>query len=378
MLYVYSLKQNFVYLSSILFLGLFITGCPSKTETDVSGGSSSSSSLSKSQLYGPRQQVWLSPDRTDQTAGNDTYLADRRISDMNAMDTEAKWGTGADDCDSIKVAVIDSAVEIRHEDLEDNISLGWDEVGYDTDPSPSAFNSLTTEQKYIDQRDVHGTHVAGIIGAVGNNSLGTSGVCQKAQLIAIKALDGRSGTVSDVVEAIIFADQLGAQVINASWGVSAYVQSLYDAIAARPHILFVVAAGNNGVNIDSSSYSPATFSRNLPNVITVGAADVTNTTIGFATFSNYGTQTVQIAAPGSLILSTTPESCPRGGGGCGKYAELSGTSMATPFVTGAVALLWADQSHLSAIQMKQYLLDNATIDENNLNNKIDGKKFLSF
>jgi len=383
MQYVFSVKLKIKCIFVLIALGGMITGCPSSEETKVTGGVSSAS-LTKNK--GSKTAQWLNPDRSGQAVGADAYLADRRITDLTAMGTEDAWSEGADNCDSVKVAVIDSAIDMNHEDLEGNIILGWDEVDYDTNPSPPDFDSLTTEQKYIDQRDTHGTHVAGIIGAVGDNSIGVSGICKKAQIIAIKALDGRSGAVSDVVEAIAFADQLGAQVINASWGVGSYVQSLYDAIASRPHILFIVAAGNSSLNIDAASYSPATFSRNLSNVITVGAASANNATIGFTSFSNYGVQTVQIAAPGSYILSTIPKSCPRGGGACGRYAELSGTSMAAPFVSGVVALLWADQPHLSPSQIKQKLLDysvdgggsqnGASTQENILNNKIQNNRFL--
>ncbi|MGA2322215.1 MAG: S8 family serine peptidase [Sedimentisphaerales bacterium] len=254
---------------------------------------------------------------------------------------------------NIIVAVTDTGVDYNHPDLTANMWTnangfhGHDFVNDDNDPMDD---------------EGHGTHVSGTIGAVGNNGLGVAGVCWHVKIMAVKILDANgSGSLSDSISGIQYAVSNGAKVINASWGYSpgvpvSYLQPLYDAIAAArdANVIFVAAAGNSGNNNDASPVYPASF--DLGNVISVMA---TTNTDAQAYYSNYGLMTVDLGAPGGGglggtgdILSTYP------GGG---YMYMAGTSMASPHVAGACALLLSIDSTLTASQVKQILLN--TVDK---------------
>ncbi len=184
-----------------------------------------------------------------------------------------------------------------------------------------------TDDPYDDNS--HGTHVAGTIGAVGNNGAGVAGINWKIQLMPLKFMDSSgSGYTSDAIAALNFAVAHGARLSNNSWGGGGYSPELYAAIqnARNAGHIFVVAAGNDGVDVDTSPSYPASY--NLDNVVSVAATDQNDQ---LAYFSNYGANTVQLAAPGVNILSTTPNNT---------YSSYSGTSMATPHVVGVLALVW--------------------------------------
>jgi subtilisin family serine protease len=176
----------------------------------------------------------------------------------------------------------------------------------------------------------HGTHVSGTIGAMGNNGVGVAGINWSVQIMALKTLDSNAvGTISDAAAALNYAVAHGASITNNSWtgggNDSGFLQALQN---ARAHgQIFVVAAGNDGQNIDAAPVYPAGFK--LDNMVAVAATDSKNQ---LASFSNYGATSVQIAAPGVDILSTTPN---------GQYQYYTGTSRATPHVTGVLALLKA-------------------------------------
>jgi serine protease len=177
----------------------------------------------------------------------------------------------------------------------------------------------------------HGTNVTGILGAVGNNGTGVAGVDWNVQIMPLKFMgaDG-TGSISDFIEALNYAVQHGAKITNNSWeGAPPGDTLLYDAInsARAAGQIFVVAAGNESTNNDTNPDYPASYSQTLNNVVAVAATDNNDQLAGF---SNYGSQSVALAAPGVSILSTVP----------GGYAVMSGTSMATPQVTGAMALVW--------------------------------------
>ena len=195
----------------------------------------------------------------------------------------------------------------------------------------------------------HGTHVAGIIGAQGNNSVGITGVNWEAQVMGLKFLDGNGeGNTADAANAIDFAVDHGARVINASWGGPSFSHALYSAIrrASEHGVLVVAAAGNDGVNADSSPDYPAAF--DLPNVISVAATDRSDRLVDF---SNYGAKSVDLAAPGDDVYSTVPSvSDPSG------YAAFSGTSMAAPFVAGAAALYLSKYPQATVDQLRAALL----------------------
>ena len=239
------------------------------------------------------------------------------------------WNTQTS-ASGIIVAVIDSGVRYTHEDLAANM---W------TSPRDGShgFNALTGSGNPMDDHG-HGTMVAGIIGAVGNNGTGISGVAWRVQIMACKFLDATgNGFVSDAIECIVYARTNGAHIINASWGGSAYSAALADAIAsaARAGIIFVAASGNDGTNIEAAPFYPASL--NLDNVVTVAATTQADALAGF---SNYGDRSVDLAAPGCSIYSTTHS-------GDSAYAQGSGTSFAAPFVAGAVALMRASCPSLS-------------------------------
>ena len=269
------------------------------------------------------------------------------------IDALAAWDVtnGSED---VVVAVIDTGVDYTHPDLEDNIwtnpvdgSHGWDFYNYDNDPMDD---------------NGHGTHCAGIIGAVGNNSVGVVGVNWRVKIAALKFLDEDGyGYLSDAISAINYANLMGFKILSNSWGCtgsSCYSKALYDAIKGYniPDFeapLFIAAAGNYGLNNDLTPTYPCNY--NLPNIICVAATDNNDS---LASFSNYGPTTVHIGAPGHYIYSTVPtgscELCNSTG-----YTYLSGTSMATPFVSGAAALIKSKYPDLNVSQIKARILYSA-------------------
>ena len=211
--------------------------------------------------------------------------------------------------------------------------IGWDFVNNDNDPFDD--NS-------------HGTHVAGTIGAMANNGVGVVGVNWKVQLAALKFLDASgSGYTSDAIDALNYAVSKGIKISNNSWGGSGYSQALASAIAAARAAgdIFVVAAGNSGADNDRAPDYPAAYG--YDNIIAVAATDRDDR---LASFSNYGATSVDLAAPGVSILSTTPSST---------YSTYSGTSMATPHVAGAAALVWSANPSLTYSQIIARILNGA-------------------
>ncbi len=266
---------------------------------------------------------------------------------------------------STTVGVIDTGVDYTHPDLTANIwsapsaftvTIGGLPI---TCPAGShGFNAITRTCDPMDDH-FHGTHVSGTIGAVGDNGLGVVGVNWIASIIAGKFLDSTGhGSTANAIDSIDFMIQTKAQfagtaagnirVLNNSWGGGAFSSALQTAIsnANSNNMLFVAAAGNSGINIDVAPQYPASYS--LPNVLAVAATTSSDTRAGF---SNYGPVTVPLAAPGDQILSTD-----LGGG----YRYLNGTSMATPHVSGAAALVLSACS-LSTAGLKTNLVSNVDV-----------------
>ena len=235
------------------------------------------------------------------------------------------------------VAVIDTGVDYSHPDLAANIWTNTREVagnGFDDDGNGyiddlHGYDFSANDANPMDENG-HGTHVAGIVGATGNNGVGVTGVAQHTRIMALRfmAADG-SGYTSDAVRAIDYAIRNGAKILNNSWGGSAADPTLAAAIerARAAGVIVVIAAGNEQANNDTTASYPATYARQSNNTVVVAS---TSNSDQLSWFSNYG-QSVTIAAPGESILSTA-----RGGG----YITKSGTSMATPVISGALALLW--------------------------------------
>jgi subtilisin family serine protease len=210
----------------------------------------------------------------------------------------------------------------------------------------------------MDDHD-HGTHVAGIVGAIGHNKIGVTGVNFRTQMMALKFMGpvtcggfncGASGSSADAAEAIIYAVDNKAKIINASWGGGNESVVLRDAItyADSLGVLFIAAAGNDGTDNDVSPHYPSNYGAppfNLYNVISVAATDYNDNLSGF---SNYGIKSVHVGAPGEDILSTVRQG----------YDEFDGTSMAAPHVSGVAALVWSHYPWLNHYGVKDCILDN--------------------
>jgi len=257
---------------------------------------------------------------------NDTYYAAYQWN-LPAIATERGWNLTRGN-DDVVVAVIDTGVQSDHPDLKGRLAEGYNVIHPGTPP----------------EDDVgHGTHVAGIIAATVNNAEGVAGMTWYTKIMPIKALDSSgTGSTYSVAEAVIWATDHGADVINLSLGNYAQAAFLHDAIKyARGRGVLVVAASGND-NTDQPGY-PAAY----PEVLAVAATDPDT---GRAYFSNYGDY-IDLAAPGTNIPSTYPG---------GRYAALSGTSMASPHVAGLIALIRAVNPGLSPDEITQLLRETAT------------------
>ncbi len=254
---------------------------------------------------------------------------------LTAIGAPAAWqqstGTG------VIVAVVDTGVDYTHPDLNPNLWRNPGEIpgdGIDNDhdgfvDDVYGANFITNTGNPMD--DVgHGTHVAGIIGARGDNGVGVTGVAWTARVMALKFMGPNGGYTSDAVRAIDYAVAHGARVINASWGGAAADPALAAAVArARAAgVVVVTAAGNSAADLDRGPFYPASLATQFDNLVAVAATDRSDRLAGF---SDFGRATVAVAAPGVGVWSTLPG---------GRYGSMSGTSMAAPFVSGAVALFW--------------------------------------
>jgi subtilisin family serine protease/subtilisin-like proprotein convertase family protein len=250
------------------------------------------------------------------------------------------------------IAVIDTGIDYRHPDLAANMWVNAGEVagdGLDNDGNGfvddvHGYDFINEDGNPLDDQG-HGTHVAGTIGAVGNNGLGIAGINWNVRLMALKFLgaDG-SGSTSDAIRALNYAVEMGAHISNNSYGDTDFSTAFRDAIAgagAAGHV-FVAAAGNSGTNNDASPFYPAAY--DASNLISVAA---TNDNDQLASFSNYGATTVDLAAPGVDIYSTQPNN---------GYMTASGTSMASPHVAGAAGLVHSLHPDWSATQIVDQIL----------------------
>jgi thermitase len=256
----------------------------------------------------------------------------------------------------VTVAVVDTGIDASHPDLAPNVwtnpgesgggreTNGRDDDGNGRIDDVHGWDFVDSDSQPQDGNG-HGTHVAGTIAARGNDGIGVVGVSWSAGLMALRVLgDDGSGFVSDAVSAYGYAARSGARVVNASLGGDSFSRAERDAIAAAPSTLFVVAAGNDGADNDATPTYPCDY--DLANVICVAASDRDDT---LASFSNYGSTNVDLAAPGVEIASTWPG---------GRYALLDGTSMATPHVSGAAALLLAHDGGLTVAGLRTALLSS--------------------
>ena len=286
------------------------------------------------------------------------------------IDAPEAWDitTGSSD---VLAAVIDTGIDYNHEDLAANVWTNPGEVagnGIDDDGNGyvddvHGINAITDSGDPIDDHG-HGTHVAGTIGARGNNGVGVVGVNWTIQIAACKFLNSAgSGTTANAVKCFQYFNDLkkvrgrNVLVTNNSWGGGGFSQTLKDAMEGLDQpgmapILHVTSAGNSNIDNDSSSSPNLPSSYDLDNIIAVAATDDDDL---YASFTSFGATSVDLAAPGVSIRSTVPTGscnlCSSSG-----YRSLNGTSMAGPHVAGVAGLLWADDPGLTTSQVKQRLL----------------------
>jgi subtilisin family serine protease len=255
----------------------------------------------------------------------------------------------------VVVAVLDTGVDYTHRDLVNNIWTRPANVPAYTDKELGPFDDMhgfdasDADGDPMDDNG-HGTHCAGIVGAEGDNNDGIAGVNWKVEIMPLKFLNaGGSGSVKDAIECINYAIDrkkagVNLRIISASWGSTMYSRALEDAIkrAGEEGILFVAAAGNSSSDNDRRPHYPSNYA--LPNVISVAAMTRKDE---LASFSNWGVKTVHVAAPGAEILSTWPSN---------QYEEHSGTSMATPEVSGVAALVLALNPDMQLKDLRERLL----------------------
>jgi len=311
---------------------------------------------------------------THDATSTDTYYTNGSLWGMYGASTSpanqygsnaaSAWAAGSTGSKSVYVGVIDEGIQYNHPDLDaqvwtnpfdpadgvDNDGNGYvDDVrGWDFANNDSSIYDGGTRGSLDD----HGTHVSGTIGAESNGT-GVVGVNWNVTLISGKFLGRNGGTTANAVKAVDYFNDLktrhGLNIVatNNSWGGGGYSQALYDAIsrANNAGILFIAAAGNSGTDNDTTASYPSNY--DLPNVIAVAAIDRTG---ALTSWSQYGARTVDLGAPGAAIYSTTAYNL---------YESYSGTSMATPHVTGAAALYASVKPGSTAAQIKNALLSSA-------------------
>jgi len=307
---------------------------------------------------------------THSAVSNDTYYTDGSLWGMDGEATsfgsqaEVAWAAGHTGSTSVLVGIIDEGIQFTHPDLVANIwtnpydiadGVDNDGNGYVDDIHGWDFdgnNNTIYDGGAKGSLDDHGTHVSGTIGAE-RNGTGVVGVNWAVKLISGKFLGRRGGSLANAVKAVDYFTDLKTRhglnipATNNSWGGGAFSQALEDAItrAKIANILFIAAAGNSGTSNDLNASYPSNY--DVPNVIAVAAIDKTG---ALASFSQFGATTVDIGAPGVGILSTTAFST---------YSTYSGTSMATPHVTGGAALYASTHPGATAATIKAAILNSA-------------------
>lgn len=321
-------------------VGLLMSGLYLKTDIFTNSGEIdfASKSSKKSQ-----RQLELSKAKSAKVGNNEqpVIMNDPAISQawgIKKTDAERAWSISKGSR-KIVVAVIDTGADVNHEDLKNNLwshpitgAHGWNFVSDNAD---------------LTDNHGHGTHIAGIIGAEAGNNKGIAGIAPEVSLMILKYYDPKvpnTDNLKNTVNAIRYAIRNGANIINYSGGGIEFSSDEKAAIeeARQAGILFVAAAGNERSNSDMHKYFPADYG--LSNIISVTAIDPATEVLAS---SNYGTETVDIAAPGQNVLSTLPNN---------SYGFMTGTSQATAFVTGAAVLVMARKPFASVDEVKKHIL----------------------
>lgn len=282
---------------------------------------------------------------------------------LKKSDAARAWSVSQGNKSTI-IAVIDTGIDEKHEDLKNNLWTNPGESGLDAKGKDKASNGVDDDQNgFIDDvhgwnfvsgnnrltdNHGHGTHIAGIIGAEAGNNKGIIGISPNVSLMVLKYFDPKvpnTDNLKNTIASIRYAVKMGAHIINYSGGGTDYSQDEFEAVemAEKKGVLFVAAAGNERSNSDQHHYYPADYS--LKNIISVTAIDPTTEVLSS---SNYGILTVDIAAPGQNILSCLPQN---------SYGLMTGTSQATAFVTGAASLVMSHKNqYFKAAEVKKYIL----------------------
>ena len=276
--------------------------------------------------------------------------------DIDALEA---WDITTGDA-NIVVGVIDTGVDYNHPDLQANMWVNPNEIagnGIDDDGNGviddiHGFSAVNNSGDPMDGNG-HGTHVAGTIGAKGNNGVGVVGVNWDVSIVGCQFLDASgSGSTANAIACIDYMTDLKVnhgvdiKATNNSWGGGGFSQALKDSIEAGGNegILFFAAAGNDAVDNDANPHYPSNYDSDV--VMSIASTDRND---NMSSFSQWGLTSVDMGAPGSAILSTTPGNT---------YSTYSGTSMATPQMTGAAALVWSINPDLTPLEMKQLLMDS--------------------
>lgn len=282
---------------------------------------------------------------------------------LKKSDAARAWSVSQGNKNTI-IAVIDTGIDEKHEDLKNNLWTNPGESGLDAKGNDKTTNGIDDDQNgFIDDvhgwnfvsgnnrlndNHGHGTHIAGIIGAEAGNNKGIIGISPNVSLMVLKYFDPKvpnTDNLKNTIASIRYAVKMGAHIINYSGGGTDYSQDEFEAVelAEKKGVLFVAAAGNERSNSDQHHYYPADYS--LKNIISVTAIDPTTEVLSS---SNYGILTVDIAAPGQNILSCLPQN---------SYGLMTGTSQATAFVTGAASLVMSHKNqYFKAVEIKKYIL----------------------
>ncbi len=293
--------------------------------------------------------------------------APKRLWGLKAINVEQAWTKTLGE--GIIVAVSDTGVDSDHPDLAENMWHNPKEIPNGIDDDKNGFIDDIYGWDFVKKKPsgtdhhFHGTHVAGTIAARISKKM--AGVAPKAQIMDVSFLDS-SGSGDEVAAAktIIYAADNGAKIVNCSWGTTGQIPVVAEAIkyALSKGTLVIAAAGNDSMNTDRHADSPS--GEDVENIISVGSTS--SASGGMSSFSNYGAKTVDLAAPGSEIFSTAPS------GKSARYQTLSGTSMATPHVSGAAALVWSRDPKMSWLEVKERLMKTSIPNRNWTGKSVSG------